>query len=131
MLPPAWPNRAIGAPHRGGARSDEGDIRRRVTAGAETAFVVISLAEEYSVIGLQGSKKLQQALINKDGHSYDLLTVASKSGGKEESTSTSIALCAGRGEAQSAKVKAGRQGEAGAFAIGWSRNACAWPAVPS
>jgi len=50
----------------------------------ETAFVVISLAEEYSVIGLQGSKKLQQALINKDGHSYDLLTVASKSGGKEE-----------------------------------------------
>ena len=50
----------------------------------ETAFVVISVAEEYSVIGVQGSKKLQQALINKNGHSYDLLTVANKSGGKDE-----------------------------------------------
>jgi hypothetical protein len=46
--------------------------------------VVISVAEEYSVIGVQGSKKLQQALINKNGHSYDLLTVANKSGGKDE-----------------------------------------------
>jgi hypothetical protein len=50
----------------------------------ETAFVVISVAEEYSLIGVQGSKKLQQALINKNGHSYDLLTVVNKSGGKDE-----------------------------------------------
>jgi hypothetical protein len=50
----------------------------------ETAFVVISVAEEYSVLGIQGLKRGQQVLIKKDGHSFDLLTVENKSGGKEQ-----------------------------------------------
>jgi hypothetical protein len=50
----------------------------------KTAFVVISVAEEYSVLGLQGARKVQQALIQSEGRSYDLLTVQNKSGGSEE-----------------------------------------------
>jgi len=50
----------------------------------ESAIVVISVAEEYTIMGMQGAKKLQQALISKNGHSYDLITVENKSGGKEQ-----------------------------------------------
>lgn len=50
----------------------------------ETAFVVISVGEEYTVLMTRGLKKVQQALINKDGHSYDLMTVQSQSGGTEQ-----------------------------------------------
>ena len=46
----------------------------------QSAFVVISVAEEYSLLGALGAKKVQQALVHKDGHSYDLLTVENRSG---------------------------------------------------
>src|SRR5436190_5202584 len=38
----------------------------------ETAFVVISVGEEYVLLMTRGLKKTQQALISKDGHSYDV-----------------------------------------------------------
>lgn len=46
----------------------------------ETAFSVISVAEEYSVLGSLGLKKVQQSLINNGGHSYDLLVVQNNAG---------------------------------------------------
>jgi hypothetical protein len=50
----------------------------------ETAYVVIAVSEEYTILGVRGLKKVQQALINKDGHSYDLITAETKDGVKEE-----------------------------------------------
>ena len=49
----------------------------------ETAFAVIAVAEEYAIIGALGLKRGQQALINKDGHSYDLMRVTTKDGAME------------------------------------------------
>jgi hypothetical protein len=51
---------------------------------AETAFVVISVREEYVILATRGLRKMQQALINKDGHSYDLMTVQNRSGETEQ-----------------------------------------------
>jgi hypothetical protein len=50
----------------------------------ETAFVVISVGEEYIILATRGLKKVQQALISKDGHSYDLMTVQNQSSGTEQ-----------------------------------------------
>jgi hypothetical protein len=50
----------------------------------ETAFVVISVREEYVILATRGLTKVQQALISKDGHSYDLMTVQNRSGGTEQ-----------------------------------------------
>jgi hypothetical protein len=50
----------------------------------ETAFAVISVSEEYTIIGVRGARRVQQALINKDGHAYDLMTVQNRSGEKEQ-----------------------------------------------
>jgi hypothetical protein len=50
----------------------------------ETAFVVISVGEEYTILMVRGLKKLRQALINKDGRSYDLLTAQNATGATEE-----------------------------------------------
>jgi Domain of unknown function (DUF4919) len=51
---------------------------------AETAFVVISVGEEYIILMTRGLKKVRQALVSKDGHSYDLMTVENRSGGTEQ-----------------------------------------------
>jgi hypothetical protein len=50
----------------------------------ETAFVVISVAEEYIILMTRGLKKTRQALISKDGHSYDVMTVETRSGATEQ-----------------------------------------------
>jgi hypothetical protein len=50
----------------------------------ETAFVVISVAEEYIVLMTRGLTKVQQALVTKDGRSYDLMTAQNQSGGTEQ-----------------------------------------------
>jgi hypothetical protein len=49
-----------------------------------TAFTVICVGEEYSLIGIMGLRRTQQALINRDGHSYDVLNVVDHDG-KEQS----------------------------------------------
>lgn len=46
----------------------------------KTAYAVISISEEYSVIDIVGMTKVKQALISADGHRYDRLTVRNKSG---------------------------------------------------
>lgn len=49
-----------------------------------TAFMVISVGEEYTFLMTLGLRKVQQALISKDGHSYDLITAQNRSGGSEQ-----------------------------------------------
>ena len=49
-----------------------------------TVFVVISVAEEYSVIGIQGARRIQQALIAEGGHNYDVITVQTRAGATEQ-----------------------------------------------
>ena len=43
--------------------------------GTETAFVVISTDEEYALFNWLGLRPAGQALINKNGHNYDQMTV--------------------------------------------------------
>jgi hypothetical protein len=50
----------------------------------QTAFSVISVAEEYSLLRVLGARKVQQALVDNDGHSYDLITVQTRSGATAE-----------------------------------------------
>jgi hypothetical protein len=50
----------------------------------ETAFVVISVGEEYVILATRGLKRVQQSLVSKDGHSYDLMTVQNRSGETEQ-----------------------------------------------
>ena len=49
----------------------------------KTAFVVISIAEEYVVLGVLGLMKMRQAISQADGHRYDLMTARNKSGATE------------------------------------------------
>jgi hypothetical protein len=49
----------------------------------KTAFVVISIAEEYAVLGRLGLRKTRQAIKKAEDHRYDLMTVTNKSGGTE------------------------------------------------
>ncbi len=41
----------------------------------ESAFVVIAIDEEYSLIRLMGLKVQKQSLVNRDGHAYDRMDV--------------------------------------------------------
>ena len=41
----------------------------------ETAWVVISVPEEYVVLGVMGYKPSEQSLIGKNGHMYDMMKV--------------------------------------------------------
>jgi Domain of unknown function (DUF4919) len=50
----------------------------------QTAFVVISIQEEQSVLSMLGLKKARQALIEVEGHKYDLIAVESGSGGTKD-----------------------------------------------
>ena len=50
----------------------------------KTAYVVISVPEEYSVLSMSGLKRTRQALLRLEGHRYDRLTVLNKSGGIED-----------------------------------------------
>lgn len=50
----------------------------------ETAFVVISISEEYSLLFVRGLKKVKQALRRAGDHRYDQMSVEDKSGGKDE-----------------------------------------------
>ena len=49
---------------------------------AKTAFVVVTLDEERFVLSAKGLEETQQALIQDDGHSYDLIEGESKDGAK-------------------------------------------------
>ena len=49
----------------------------------QTAFVVIAVREEYNALSMLGLKKVRQALIRADGHSYDQISAENKSGGTE------------------------------------------------
>jgi Domain of unknown function (DUF4919) len=42
--------------------------------GTDKAFVVISTDEEYALLNILGLRPTSQALLNKGGHSYDMLT---------------------------------------------------------
>lgn len=42
---------------------------------AATAWVVIAVPEEYAFLGVQGLEVLGQALVEENGHKYDVLTV--------------------------------------------------------
>jgi hypothetical protein len=46
----------------------------------ETAFTVITVHEEYSLIGVLGLRRQQQAVIANAGHNYDVLDVIDKDG---------------------------------------------------
>ena len=48
---------------------------------AKTAWVVISVDEEYAVLSALGLKLKEQALVQAEGHSFDLMTV--EEGGKQ------------------------------------------------
>ena len=48
-----------------------------------TAWVVISVGEEYSVLRVKGLNVTQQALINQDGHSYDQMTTQDDKGASQ------------------------------------------------
>ena len=50
----------------------------------QTAFVVISIPEERSVLSMFGVKAVRQALIDVENHKIDRITVATKSGGSED-----------------------------------------------
>ena len=49
-------------------------------ASAKTAFVVVTLDEERFVLSAKGLQETQQALIQDEGHSYDLIEGKSKDG---------------------------------------------------
>ena len=49
----------------------------------KTAFVVISIGEEYSLMTVLGLKKVRQALTQADGHHYDRIVVENRSGGTD------------------------------------------------
>ena len=49
-------------------------------SSAKTAFVVVTLDEERFVLSSKGLQETQQALIQNDGHSYDLIEGKSKDG---------------------------------------------------
>ena len=51
-------------------------------ASAKTAFVVVTLDEERFVLSTKGLEETQQALIQDDGHSYDLIEGKAKDGTK-------------------------------------------------
>jgi hypothetical protein len=55
--------------------SDSGDGK-----SLETAFVVISTDEEYSLFNYMGLKPTTQALVEDKGHHYDKMTAVSKTG---------------------------------------------------
>jgi len=46
----------------------------------ESAFTVITIGEEYSLIRVMGLRRNSQALITKGGHSYDVLEVVDREG---------------------------------------------------
>jgi hypothetical protein len=46
----------------------------------ETAYVVLSVSEEFAVLGALGLRGKGQSLLPKDGHHYDCLTCESRSG---------------------------------------------------
>jgi hypothetical protein len=50
----------------------------------ETAYTVIAVSEEYTILSVRGLKKMQQALVNKGDHAYDVMTVENKTGAKEQ-----------------------------------------------
>jgi hypothetical protein len=45
---------------------------------AKTAYVVICVPEEYVVLNYLGHRRGDQALVNEDGHKFDVLTVTSE-----------------------------------------------------
>lgn len=47
---------------------------------AETAFVVISVAEEYSLLGVTCLRPVRQHLLQKDGHKFDVLEAVDTAG---------------------------------------------------
>ena len=49
----------------------------------DTAFVVISVNEEYGLIRSLGLRPIKQALMENKGHSYDAITVVDPQGGQE------------------------------------------------
>jgi hypothetical protein len=46
----------------------------------ETAFTVITVHEEYSLIGVLGMRRQRQAVFSNGGHNYDVLDVVDKDG---------------------------------------------------
>jgi hypothetical protein len=50
----------------------------------ETAWVVINVHEEYVVLRALGFKPSQQSLVNKNGHSYDVMKVKNAEDGTEQ-----------------------------------------------
>lgn len=46
----------------------------------EAAYTVISVAEEYEFLSSQGLRVTQQALINADGHAFDLMSTTDENG---------------------------------------------------
>ena len=49
----------------------------------ETAFIVISVAEEYAYLDMMGLKMKQQSLIEENGHEYDMLETEDKETGEK------------------------------------------------
>ena len=50
----------------------------------QTAYIVMSTSDEYSLLNYLGLQSTQQALINKNGHSYDMLTATVNGDNKQE-----------------------------------------------
>jgi hypothetical protein len=50
----------------------------------EKAWVVINVHEEYVILRVLGFKPSQQSLVNKDGHSYDVMKVKNAEDGTEQ-----------------------------------------------
>jgi hypothetical protein len=48
----------------------------------ETAYVVISVDEEYSLLRIQGLRTEEQSLVPLNGHHYDVMKVVSSDGGQ-------------------------------------------------
>lgn len=46
----------------------------------ETAFKVITIAEEYAMMSALGLKMKSQSLMNKDGHAFDVFAATTQSG---------------------------------------------------
>lgn len=61
----------------------------------ETAFVVVTLSEEHYLLVALGFQEEQQALINKNGHVYDLITGHDEKGGEHSAYFDVGALFAG------------------------------------
>jgi tetratricopeptide (TPR) repeat protein len=62
----------------------EGIMATGTGTSADSAFIVISPMHEYDLLSYIGGESQAQALTNKDGHAFDILTIKTETGNEEK-----------------------------------------------